>query len=235
MKSVYLTCNADGKPVRCIELFTKAVSVYILTTARARMTLEESSRNSDERCQMISRQEDMVPMDPDDLQAVRELIRTRGVDALTVDDLTKADILLIAWSGSRSHLRSVSEALDRVASGEMEYLAVRAPGGRPIAKGGIDYTSHEGAGTLYQLATHAALQGLGLGTRLISVAEDRIRDRGLHLAMLGVEGENHRARALYERLGYETCGSERASWEQEDADGVLHTYETELTLLKKQI
>ena len=131
----------------------------------------------------------------------RDVIDRAGPGALQVDDLVTADLPHIAWSGTPSHLRNVEGQLERVAHGEVEYLAVRSPSGVPVAKGGVDYRQHEGAGTMFQLATLPSLQGLGVATHLIGVAEDRIRERGLIVAMLGVEHDNDRARSLYQRLG----------------------------------
>lgn len=172
---------------------------------------------------------------PETIKATRLLIKERGATALTVNDLTRADLPLIAWSGSSSHLRSVSRELDRAGSGEVEYLAVRAPDGYPIGKSGIDYTYREGTGAIYQLAVHSGLQSLGLGTYLISEAERRIRQRGLSAAILGVEDDNLRARALYERLGYRAYDHVHESWESEDADGNPTIHEAEMTLLRKQL
>jgi len=45
------------------------------------------------------------------------------------------------------------------------------PSGLPVALGGIDYTESPGAGTLWQLAVHGALQSCGIGTMLIHAAE----------------------------------------------------------------
>jgi hypothetical protein len=70
-----------------------------------------------------------------------------------VDDLAEADLPTLGWSGTRLHLVSVRRALDRVRSGEVEYLVVRAPNGAPIAKVGIDYAANPDAGTLWQMAT----------------------------------------------------------------------------------
>jgi ribosomal protein S18 acetylase RimI-like enzyme len=63
--------------------------------------------------------------------------------------------------------------------------------------------------------------------------EDRIRARGVPWAMLGVEDCNPRARALYDRLGYEPCGHEQACWPEADDQGNIFTYHTELTLMRK--
>jgi ribosomal protein S18 acetylase RimI-like enzyme len=165
----------------------------------------------------------------------RDLISRAGPEALRVDDLVGADLPHIAWSGNPSHLRNVEGQLARAAGGEVEYLAVRSPSGAPVAKGGIDYKQHEGAGTMFQLATLPSLQGLGIARRLIGAAEDRIRERGLFVAMLGVEDDNDRARTIYQRLGYEACGHEEDSWETEDEHGNKHTKHAQITLLKKHL
>jgi hypothetical protein len=62
-------------------------------------------------------------------------------------------------------------------SGQVEYLAVRAPGGFPVSIGGIDYAKQPGAGIVWQLSTHGDLRSLGLGTALIKEAEARIKKR----------------------------------------------------------
>src|SRR5438552_19041648 len=92
------------------------------------------------------------------------------VDAFVVSDLTQADLSAIEWSGEPGHIKSVATLVRRVPSGEIEYLAIRAPSGEPVAKLCIDYVEHDGSATLTQLATRDALQGLGLATRLVAAA-----------------------------------------------------------------
>jgi ribosomal protein S18 acetylase RimI-like enzyme len=174
-------------------------------------------------------------MASDLVQDVMRVIRTAGARGLRVDDLTREDVPLLGWSGSAMHLASVVRALDRVELAELEYLAVRAPTGEPIAKCAIDYAKAPGTGWIYQVATAAELQGHGIGTCLIVAAEERIRQREVCVAELGVEDNNPRARALYERLGYREVRRERASWDQQDADGNLARYETELAVLRKEL
>lgn len=48
---------------------------------------------------------------------------------------------------------------------------VRAPGGEPVAKMRVDYTSESGTGVFSQLATMGPLQGLGIATMLIGVGD----------------------------------------------------------------
>ena len=163
------------------------------------------------------------------------MLETGRVDDLRVDELTEADLPSLGWSGTRLHLVSVRRALDRVRSGEVEYLAVRAPSGDPVAKVGIDYAASPGAGTLWQMATIQELRGLGIGTQLISAAENRIRRRGLAIAQLDVELDNPRARTLYERLGYREASRQSASWQIEEPDGSASLYETEVATLRKDL
>ena len=139
------------------------------------------------------------------IRDVRRVLAKDGVNALRVDDLTQADLSRLGWSGSPGHVVSVGRALERVDSGEVEYLVVRAPNGHPIAKAGIDYAPSPGVGTLWQVATAPELQGLGIGAHLVAVAEARIRDRGLTAAELGVEDNNPRARALTNALVIARC------------------------------
>ena len=94
--------------------------------------------------------------------------------ASLLEDQAGSDVSL-RWRISLGAVRP----LDRVESGEVEYLVVRAPSGDPIAKGGIDYAIRPGTGTLTQLATADELQGQGIGAHLIAVAEGRMRERGV--------------------------------------------------------
>jgi GNAT superfamily N-acetyltransferase len=169
------------------------------------------------------------------IRDVRGVLATIGPAGLLVDDLVRQDLSSLDWSGGWTHLASVSHSLDRVESGEVEYLVVRAPSGYPIAKGEIDYAIKPGTGTLSQLVTAEALRGLGIGAHLIAVAETRMHKRGVRVAELGVEDDNPRARALYERLGYSEVGRESAAWNVEDADGTVVLYETELAVLRKAL
>jgi ribosomal protein S18 acetylase RimI-like enzyme len=149
---------------------------------------------------------------------------------LTIRDMTHDDLPACGWSGSPMHLASVASELDRAARGQADYLVVCPPSGLPIAKGGINYQLAPGGGTLWQLAVHPALQGLGIGTLLIHALENRIVERGGVRAEIRVEVTNVRARKLYERLGYMAFGEVPDSWETEDG-----LYVTTLTVMTKQL
>lgn len=50
------------------------------------------------------------------------------------------------------------------------------------------------------------LQSQGIGSKLIGVAEELVGEKGIQQACIGVATNNPRARALYERLGYNDWG-----------------------------
>jgi GNAT superfamily N-acetyltransferase len=52
----------------------------------------------------------------------------------------------------------------------------------------------------------AELRSQGIGTALVHTAEDLARQRGYHQLGLGVNDHNHRAAALYLRLGFQETG-----------------------------
>jgi ribosomal protein S18 acetylase RimI-like enzyme len=157
------------------------------------------------------------------------------VITLAVRDLEPRDLPSCAWSGRATHLAAITRALERARLGEVEYLAACPPSGLPMGLGAIDYAKTPGAGTIWMLEVHPALQSCGIGTVLIQAAEQRIRARKLHRAELGVEDSNPRARSLYEKLGYAAYGSEPDSWDQDAADGTVTHYETMLTLMRKKL
>jgi ribosomal protein S18 acetylase RimI-like enzyme len=168
-----------------------------------------------------------------DFDQLREAIAS-GAARIEVTPLVSDHIEEIAWSGSRSHLENVAVQLQRVDTGEVAYLAVRADG-HAVAKGGIDFAKEPGAGTIWQLATHPQLEGIGLATRLIHNLESRALERGVNRFRLGVERDNARARRLYEHLGYHEMGESDASWEAEAADGSRFLYTAKLTEMVKVV
>ncbi len=151
---------------------------------------------------------------------------------LHVRDLTPADVPGCTWSGGRRHVEQLHAQLARAS---VDYLAVCPPSDVPVAIGAIDFAARPGTGVLFQLAVMPALQSCGIGTILIHAAEDRIRHRALSTAELSVEDDNPRARTLYERLGYRGYGTERDGWHEDGPDGTPVWYETDCTLMRKEL
>jgi ribosomal protein S18 acetylase RimI-like enzyme len=168
-----------------------------------------------------------------DYDALRGAIES-GSARIEVMQLVPTDIELIAWSGSTAHVENVAQQLQRVDTGEVEYLVVQADG-HPVCKGGIDFAKEPGAGTVWQIATHPQVEGVGLATLLIRELEARAIQRGVRRLRLGVELDNARGRRLYEHLGYAPIGESEASWEAQAEDGSRFVYTTKLTEMLKVV
>lgn len=79
------------------------------------------------------------------------------------------------------------------------------------------------------------MQSQGIGSKLISSAEELVRKKGFQKACIGVATDNPRARALYERLGYEDWGwgifEDSFTW-IDDEGNPLHITEKIIYLVK---
>jgi GNAT superfamily N-acetyltransferase len=154
---------------------------------------------------------------------------------LTVRNLTAEDLHPGFAGWSETHRQGTLEALERAKLGDVDFLAVCPPSGIPVATGGVDYAKPSGIPVIWQLEVDARLHSCGIGTLLIEALEQRIRDRGLTWAELGVDENHPRPRALYERLGYVVTGREPGAWNQEAPDGTVTRYETTITVLRKNL
>lgn len=73
------------------------------------------------------------------------------------------------------------------------------------------------------LSVASVFRGMGVGRALMTEAEMWAREHGVERLELGVFASNERARRLYERLGYEVEGVQRAAarFPEGDLDLVL--------------
>lgn len=170
---------------------------------------------------------------PDDLGPLRRAIEA-GTARYEIAELQPGDVERIAWSGSRAHLENVALQLERARKGEVDYLCLLADG-HEVAKGGVDFVVEPGSGTIWQVATHGRLEGLGLATRLIGELEQRAIRRGVSVLRLSVGVDNPRARRLYEHLGYAPIGESEASWEAEAEDGTRYVHTAQLVQMAKPV
>ncbi len=150
---------------------------------------------------------------------------------LTVRDLQPDDLADLDWSGGPQHLAVVAGDLAAAAAGEVVQLVVALPTGRLVGMGAADLRRSPESGTVWMLAVHELLQGLGVGTLLVGALERRILEAGRWRARISVEHDNPRAAALYRRLGYVEVGSELTSWPAAHGE----TYVTVCSVLERRL
>ena len=97
--------------------------------------------------------------------------------------------------------------LARQATGEVTYLTAWR-GASAVGAGLLRWTGRGGSPDpeLSNLHVPAPLQSQGIGTAIVRFAEDLARSHGHARLMIGVDEDNVRAAALYERLGYADTG-----------------------------
>ncbi len=106
----------------------------------------------------------------------------------------------------RAVVASIGGALAGAAPGA-EVLVAEGPGGEPLGfvhlHGARDFFTGEEHGHVSDIVVAPEAEGRGVGRALMAAAEDWARGRGYRLLSLHVFEGNVRARALYERLGYQ--------------------------------
>ncbi|MFC0674768.1 GNAT family N-acetyltransferase [Brachybacterium hainanense] len=153
----------------------------------------------------------------------------------SVRDLDVADLPRCTWAGSSLHLEDVARQLERARRGEVIYLLVLEDD-LPVAIGGADPRQRPGEAHLWQLATDPSRQGEGFGSYLIAALEGAAGERGIARAVLGVEDDNPRALALYERLGYVRTGEiVPEEWDERGPDGRTYRHHAQVILLVKDL
>ena len=112
-------------------------------------------------------------------------------------------------------------------------VAVSVPDGVPVGMGEIQWDGCEAPEVRQRYPSCPELNGLevwpadlrshGIGTAIVHAAEDLARQRGRHQLGLGVNDHNHRAAALYLRLGYQETGCRYLDrYHYIDDNGVRH-------------
>ncbi len=168
------------------------------------------------------------------MEHIRVEIERRGLSRFEVSNLCEHDLDDMSWAGDSLHFDIMRNQIGDKTKASAT-LAVYAPCGTPVSKGYVVHDLSKGESTVSQLATHPALQSLGLGTMLIEAIENRILSMGVTKSVLGVETVNPRARRLYEKLGYNYFKTDVDSWEAADANGRIYVYKTDVDWLVKNI
>jgi ribosomal protein S18 acetylase RimI-like enzyme len=156
------------------------------------------------------------------------------VGDIDISDMQFEDIEAAGWSGGPTHLQYMRDALQRAQRGEVDFLAAWQHR-QLVGIGGVDFGIDPAVGRLWMLAVRNDMQSRGIGTQLVAVMEDRVKQRNRPTVELLVEKQNVRAEQLYERLGYVVVRDETTSWEADAPDGKTFVYEADCHLMQKTL
>jgi ribosomal protein S18 acetylase RimI-like enzyme len=134
---------------------------------------------------------------------------------------SELDLPKLEWFGKyTAHRHLIAQAYTRQQMGEVLML-VADLNGFPVGQLWVDFVRQAQVSivVLWALRVLAPLQNLGIGSRLIAVAETVARQHGFEQTELGVEKSNPDALRLYERLGYRVIGENEERWTYPTPEG----------------
>lgn len=148
------------------------------------------------------------------------------------DDLPKLE-----WYGQYRHFRTLYQRAFHEQQAGRRIMLLADTGGFPV--GQIFISLRTGAASALPHAYFHAfrvmelLRGLGIGSFLLSHAENTARDRNCQRAVIAVAKDNPRAQQLYERRGYRVYGEDAGRWSYLDHEGAQRSVHEPCWLLEK--
>ncbi len=168
------------------------------------------------------------PKRPENAEPDKTLAAELIVRHVVFDDLPKME-----WEGEYTHFRRVyADAYQRMLRGYSLLWVAELPSTGLIGQVFIQLTCdrHELAdgierAYLYSFRVRPEYRGLGIGTKIMEVVEDDLRERGFYAITLNVARDNTRAQQLYARRGYRVVAPEPGVWSYPDDKGIWHRVE----------
>ncbi|HNT54291.1 MAG TPA: GNAT family N-acetyltransferase [Anaerolineaceae bacterium] len=173
---------------------------------------------------------------------VTTLLPAAWLDTIVIRPAVRSDLPALEWEGEFSHFRRIFEqAYDRMLKHKaIIWLAdfqgdiigqvfIQLDCDRPELANGSDRAY------LYSFRVRPAYRGRGLGSRMVAVVENDLRQRGYRTLTLNVARDNPRAQQLYQRLGFEITAPEPGFWSYPDQHGVWHQMEEPAWRMEKEL
>jgi GNAT superfamily N-acetyltransferase len=135
------------------------------------------------------------------------------------------DLPKLEWFGAFAHHRQIiHEAFVLQRAGKVVML-VADDAGFPVGQAWLDFRRRErwDAPKVWAVRVMPALQGRGIGAKLMSGLENVAWQRGHNRLMLGVEKANASACQFYERLGWRLMGDRREEYRYLTPAGISQT------------
>lgn len=152
-------------------------------------------------------------------------------EVITIRPLTKDDLPALEWDGEYTHFRRVFEDVYRkVEKGTVKaWVAVTAEGTMigqvflQLKSDRLELADGWNRAYLYSLRVRPPWRNLGVGSKLIAVLEDTLRQMKFTRLTLNVARVNQQAIRLYTRLGFQIVAKEDGIWSYPDDKGIWRT------------
>ncbi|HTX78863.1 MAG TPA: N-acetyltransferase [Longilinea sp.] len=152
------------------------------------------------------------------------------IDQVEIRPLRQSDLPALEWDGEYAHFRRVYQNnFERIAMGEALAWVADLPGAGVIGQVFIQLNCARpelanGCTRAYffSFRIRPDYRDRGLGSRMMHVFEDDLRQRGFKLLTLNVAKDNPRAIKLYQCNGYRITAHEPGKWSYPDDRGDWH-------------
>lgn len=150
------------------------------------------------------------------------------LERVVVRPLVKKDLQALEWDGEFTHFRRLyADSYERMLRGENLMWVAELPGTGLIGQVFIQLNCSQpeladgrNRAYFFSFRVQPAFRNLGLGSLIIKIVEDDLRQRGYSILTLNVAKDNPRARKLYERHGFKVTGQEPGVWSYLDHEGL---------------
>ncbi len=151
------------------------------------------------------------------------------VNQVVIRHARRDDLFALEWEGEYTHFRRLyAEAFRRAELGQAILWVAEIPGNGLIGQLFVHLESPNRAlangetrAYLYGFRMRPAYRSKGIGSRMLSIVEKDLAQRGFRRVVLNVGRENVQARRLYERHGYYVVGTDPGRWTYLDDKGDL--------------
>ncbi len=143
--------------------------------------------------------------------------------------MREEDLPALEWDGEYRHFRNVfGQAWQRFQKGLSVLWVAELPGVGLVGQVFIqlicdrpELADGKTRAYLYSFRVRPAYRGLGLGSRILQIVENDLRQRGFRYVTLNVGKENRLAQKMYKRHGYHIVAHEPGNWSYINDKGVV--------------
>lgn len=162
--------------------------------------------------------------------------------SVEIRPVMEADLPALEWEGQYTHFRKVYQHAFREAERGDRVLLVAEMDGKLIGQIFIHLNAIN-LGTkltvptayLHSFRVRDAYRSLGIGSKLLSHAEQAMRQLGIQLAVIAVSKANPRALGFYQKWGYSIFREDPGRWSYLDHKGRLQDVHDPSYLLQKEL
>lgn len=165
------------------------------------------------------------------------------IDQVVIRQVAEEDLPALEWNGQYKHFRRLfRQAFNRAKQGASILWIAELPRAGIVGQVFVQLMSHrtdladgETRAYVYAFRVRPEFRGEGIGTTLMEIAEEDLRQRGFQQVSLNVGRNNPDARRLYERLGYRVVAPEPGIWSYIDHRGRRRQVEEPAWRMEKEL